>query len=78
MVIVMHTLERLVDVGDGHGAHIHDFDLDSGGRAEIYYKGKRWLGSWKAPENRGPLTFVVGGQVVTLPPGLVWIDVTAA
>jgi len=78
MVIVVHTAEWLVDVHDGKGYHIHDFDLDSGGRAEIYYKGKRFLGTWKGPDHHGPLTFIVGGQVVSLPPGLVWIDVTAA
>ena len=77
MVIVLHTAEWLVNVGDGHGAHIHDYDLDSGGVVEIYYKGMRYGGAWKGPDRRGPLTFTVGGQPVTLPPGLVWIDVTA-
>jgi hypothetical protein len=78
MVIVIHTAERLVNVGDGHGAHIHDFDLDSGGAVGIYYKGLGYSGSWSAPNGHGPLTFKLdNGQVVTLPPGLVWIDVTA-
>jgi hypothetical protein len=78
MVIVIHTAERLVNVGDGHGAHIHDFDLDSGGAVGIYYKGLGYSGSWSAPNGHGPLTFKLdSGQVVTLPPGLVWIDVTA-
>jgi hypothetical protein len=78
MVIVIHTAERLVNVGDGHGAHIHDFDLDSGGAVGIYYKGLGYSGSWSAPDGHGPLTFKLdSGQVVTLPPGLVWIDVTA-
>jgi hypothetical protein len=78
MVIVIHTAERLVNVGDGHGAHIHDFDLDSGGAVGIYYKGLGYSGSWSAPNAHGPLTFKLdSGQVVTLPPGLVWIDVTA-
>jgi len=26
MVVVLHTREQLMDVGDGHGAHIHDYD----------------------------------------------------
>ncbi len=77
MVIELHTAEWLVNVGDGHGAHIHDYDLDSAGVVEIYYKGMRYRGAWKGPDRRGPLTFTVGGQPVTLPPGLVWIDVTA-
>jgi hypothetical protein len=78
MVIVIHTAERLVNVGDGHGAHIHDFDFDSGGAVGIYYKGQGYSGSWSAPNGHGPLIFKLdNGQVVTLPPGLVWIDVTA-
>jgi hypothetical protein len=78
MVIVIHTAEQLVNVGDGHGAHIHDFDLDSGGAVGIYYKGLGFSGTWSAPNGHGPLTFKLdSGQVVTLPPGLVWIDVTA-
>jgi Protein of unknown function (DUF3048) N-terminal domain/Protein of unknown function (DUF3048) C-terminal domain/Bacterial Ig-like domain len=78
MVIVIHTAEQLVNVGDGHGAHIHDFDLDSGGAVGIYYKGLGYSGTWSAPNSHGPLTFKLdSGQVVTLPPGLVWIDVTA-
>jgi Protein of unknown function (DUF3048) N-terminal domain/Protein of unknown function (DUF3048) C-terminal domain len=78
MVIVLHTAETLVNIGDGHGAYIHDFDLDSGGAAGIYYKGLAYTGTWSAPNGHGPLTFKLdNGQVVPLPPGLVWIDVTA-
>lgn len=78
MLIVFHTAERLVNVGDGHGAHIHDFDMDSSGRVQIYYKGLGYNGGWSAPDGHGPLTFTLdSGQVVTLPPGLVWIDVVA-
>jgi len=78
MLVVLHTAERLVNVGDGHGAHIHDFDLDSGGRVQIYYKGVGYNGSWSAPDGHGPLTLTLdGGQAVSLPPGLVWIDVVA-
>jgi len=78
MLIVFHTAESLVNVGDGHGAHIHDFDMDSGGRVQIYYKGRGFGGSWSSSDGHGPLTFTLdGGQVVTLPPGLVWIDVVA-
>jgi hypothetical protein len=78
MLIVLHTAERLVNVGDGHGAYVHDFDLDSGGRVQVYYKGLGYGGTWGAPDGHGPLTFTLdGGQVLTLPPGLVWIDVTA-
>ena len=77
MLIAFHTAEQLVNVGDGHGAHIHDFNMDSGGPADIYYKGMLYEGSWSAPDHNGPLTFTFHGQAVTLPPGLVWIDVIA-
>jgi hypothetical protein len=77
MLIAFHTAEQLVNVGDGHGAHIHDFNMDSGGAADIYYKGMLFEGSWSAPDHNGPLTFTFSGQTVTLPPGLVWIDVIA-
>jgi hypothetical protein len=77
MVIQLHTVETLVNVGDGHGAHIHDFNLDSGGAAQIYYKGLGYQATWSAPDHNGPLTFTVDGKAVALPPGLVWIDVVA-
>ena len=77
MLIAFHTAEMLVNVGDGHGAHIHDFNMDSGGNADIYYKGVLYGGTWSAPDRNGPITFTFNGQAVTLPPGLVWIDVIA-
>ena len=76
MLIVLHTREQLLDVGDGHGAHIHDYDLDSGGTIGVYYKGQAYKGTWKSTNSHGPLTFAVNGQPLSLPPGLVWIDVT--
>jgi Protein of unknown function (DUF3048) N-terminal domain/Protein of unknown function (DUF3048) C-terminal domain/Bacterial Ig-like domain len=77
MLITLHTKETLLNVGDGHGAHIHDYDLDSSGRIDVFYKGMRYAGSWSSTDSHGPLTFTLdGGQVLTLPPGLVWIDVT--
>jgi hypothetical protein len=77
MLIILHTREQLLDVGDGHGAHIHDFDLDTSGNVDIFYKGLQYSGSWSSTDSHGPLTFTLGnGQPVSLPPGLVWIDVT--
>jgi hypothetical protein len=77
MLIILHTTETLLNVGDGHGAHIHDYDLDSGGRIQIFYKGMGYAGTWSSTDSHGPLTFTLdGGQVLTLPPGLVWVDVT--
>ena len=78
MVIVLHTREWLLDVGDGHGAHIHDFDLDTSGRMEVNYKGQQYSGTWSSNDSHGPLVFTLdNGQAVTLPPGLVWIDVVS-
>jgi hypothetical protein len=77
MLITLHTKEYLLDVGDGHGAHIHDYDLDTSGRIEVFYKGMGYTGNWASTDSHGPLTFTLdNGQVLTLPPGLVWIDVT--
>ena len=76
MLITLHTKEYLLNVGDGHGAHIHDYDLDTSGRIEVYYKGQQFGGTWSSTDSHGPLTFTLdNGQAVTLPPGLVWIDV---
>ena len=76
MLITLHTRETLLNVGDGHGSLIHDYDLDGGGRIEVNYKGMVYGGTWSSTDSHGPLTFTLdGGQVVTLPPGLVWIDV---
>ena len=77
MVIILHTREQLLDVGDGHGAHIHDFDLDTTGAINVFYKGKGYKGTWRSVDSHGPLVFTLDtGQAVSLPPGLVWIDVT--
>ena len=77
MLIILHTQVYLLDVGDGHGAHIHDYDLDSSGRVDIYYKGHKFAGTWSSAGAHKPLAFkLAGGQALSLPPGLVWIDVT--
>jgi hypothetical protein len=77
MLITLHTQVQLLDVGDGHGAHIHDYNLDSSGKIDVYYKGHRFAGTWSATGAHAPLTFkLTNGQVLSLPPGLVWIDVT--
>ena len=78
MLITLHTQVSLLDVGDGHGAHIHDYNLDSSGKIDVYYKGHRFAGTWTATAAHAPLTFkLTNGQVLSLPPGLVWIDVTS-
>ena len=78
MLIILHTQVQLLDVGDGHGAHIHDYNLDSSGRIDVYYKGHKFSGTWSAASARSPLTFkLYSGQALMLPPGLVWIDVVS-
>jgi hypothetical protein len=78
MLIVMHTQESVLPVGDGHGSYLHDFNLDTNGKADIYYKGQRYSGAWTSSDSHGPLTFALAdGSALSLPPGLVWIDVTA-
>jgi hypothetical protein len=78
MLIVLHAKNWLMDVGDGHGAHIHDFEIDTNGRAEFFYKGQQYGGTWASTDRRGPLSFTLdGGQALSLPPGLVWIDVVS-
>jgi hypothetical protein len=74
MLINLHTREQYMVV-DGHG--IHDYDLDTNGRIDVYYKGMHYTGNWASTDSHGPLNFTLdNGQAVTLPPGLVWIDVT--
>jgi hypothetical protein len=78
MLIILHTQVYLMDVGDGHGAHIHDYNLDTSGRIQVFYKGLGYSGFWTSTDSHGPLAFTLdSGQALTLPPGLVWIDVTA-
>jgi len=77
MLIVLHTREQLLNVGDGHGAHIHDFDLDTSGAINVYYKGLGYTGTWRSVDGHQPLVFTLSnGQTLPMPPGLVWIDVT--
>jgi len=77
MVIVMHTQESLLPIGDGHGSYLHDYNLDSSGRADIYYKGQLYAGTWASTDRNGPITFSINGQTISLPPGLVWVDLTS-
>ncbi|HEY8840082.1 MAG TPA: DUF3048 domain-containing protein [Candidatus Dormibacteraeota bacterium] len=78
MLILLHTQVQLLDVGDGHGSHIHDYNLDSSGKIDVFYKGHRYSGTWSSAGAHKPLTFkLAGGQALSLPPGLVWIDVVS-
>jgi hypothetical protein len=77
MVLVLHTREFLVaDIESGCCTHGRDFDLDSGGALDIYYRGQVVSGSWSAADRNSPLQFKnAAGQELNLPDGLVWVDV---
>lgn len=79
MVIVVHTKETPTPyVEDVAGAHGLDFDMQSGGRAEFYFGGVKVSGTWAGADAHNPLTFKSdAGQSITLPPGLVWMDVVS-
>ena len=78
MLILLHTQVQLLNIGDGHGSYIHDYNLDSTGKVDVYYKGRRFTGTWSALSASSPVTFTLtGGQALTLPPGLVWIDLVS-
>lgn len=73
MVIILHTTEQYMVI-DGHG--LHDYDLDTHGTISVLYKGQEFSGTWSSNDSHGPLVFTLdNGQAVTLPPGLVWIDI---
>jgi hypothetical protein len=80
MLVVFHTREWVTgDVEDVGGGHARDFDMNSGGAVEIYYLGQRHNGRWSAPDHTSPYVFTLtGGEAVTLPPGLVWVDVVGS
>ncbi len=77
MVLVMHAREFLVsDIESGCCTHGRDFDLDSGGPLDIYFRGQHATGSWAAGDRSSPFVFKnAAGAELTLPLGLVWVDV---
>ncbi|HEV2216036.1 MAG TPA: DUF3048 domain-containing protein [Candidatus Dormibacteraeota bacterium] len=77
MLIVMHTQVTQLNISDGHGSYIHDFNLETTGAADVYYKGQRYAAVWNGTDVHSPITFqTADGQPLSLPPGLVWVDVT--
>ncbi|HEX6548415.1 MAG TPA: DUF3048 domain-containing protein, partial [Candidatus Dormibacteraeota bacterium] len=77
MLIVMHTTVTTTGiVEDVNGAHGLDYDLSSGGKAELFYQGLQYAAHWNSPAKDQPLTFTTeSGQAIPLPQGLVWVDV---
>lgn len=72
MLVVLHTTVQYMVI-DHHG--LHDYDIDTSGAINVYYKGRSYKGTWKSTSRNWPLSFYVGGKAMPLPPGLVWIDV---
>lgn len=76
MVVVMHTAITTTNiVEDSNGARGLDFDLQSGGRAEFYYQGKKATGKWSSPDRNSGFVFTLdSGQQLNMPSGVVWVD----
>jgi len=79
LLVVMHARETITGiVEDVGGSHGRDFDMDSGGAAEFYFRGKMQSGHWSAPDRRSPFVFQLdNGQILTVPRTLVWVDVVS-
>ena len=79
MVIVMHAHEFLVpDIESGCCTHGRDFDLDSGGAADVWYRGAHYAATWSAADRASPFTFkLADGNPLLLPKGMVWVDVVS-
>jgi len=80
LLVVMHAHEFVTniveDVGGGHG---RDFDTESGGVAEFYFRGKMATGRWSVPDRSSPFVFKLdNGQPIVLPKNLVWVDVISS
>jgi hypothetical protein len=77
LLVVMHARETITGiVEDVGGAHGRDFDMESGGAAEFYFRGNMQSGHWSAPDRRSPFTFQLDdGRILTMPRNLVWVDV---
>lgn len=80
MVVVLHTRATATNyVEDVNGARGLDFDLENGGRAEFYTGGKMATGKWAGADRNAPLSFTSeDGKPLTLPRGLVWVDVVTS
>jgi hypothetical protein len=76
MVLVLHTSEFLVpDIESGCCTHGRDFNLDTGGGLDVYYRGQHAAGTWSAADANSPLVFKnAAGNPIVLPHGLVWVD----
>lgn len=74
-VVVMHVRQWISDMTeDVTGGKARDFDLNSGGTAEMYSKGTMIHGRWSSPADDQPLALSdAAGKPVGMPPGMVWV-----
>ncbi|MFN2465659.1 MAG: DUF3048 domain-containing protein [Candidatus Dormibacteria bacterium] len=74
-VVVMHVRQWTTsEIHDVNGVFGRDFDMNSGGGADIFAGGTVIHGRWSSPGENSPLVFSdPGGKPVGLPPGLSWI-----
>lgn len=77
LLVVLHTQVTVTSIiEDANGAHGLDYNLDASGRAEFYHQGRMATGTWSSADRSSPLTFTLdGGTPLSLPGGLVWVDV---
>jgi Protein of unknown function (DUF3048) N-terminal domain/Protein of unknown function (DUF3048) C-terminal domain len=77
MLIVLRTQVTTTGIiEDVNGAHGLDYNIDGSGSADVYYQGQKYSAKWSSPDRSSPLVFTNdSGQPITLPSGLVWIDV---
>jgi hypothetical protein len=75
-VAVLHVRQWITNLTeDVTGGKARDFDLASGGAAELYAHGTVIRGRWDSPADREPLRLLgPDGQPVGMPPGLLWVS----
>lgn len=79
LLIVLHTTATPTPyIADPNGARGLDFDLTSGGAADLYFDGVEAAGHWSSPGPHSPLRFTLDDGAVVTPPPLTWVDVVSS
>jgi hypothetical protein len=75
-VVVLHVRQWITNMTeDVTGGKARDFDLTSGGAAELYAHGTVARGRWDSPADNAALRLLgPDGQPVGMPPGLLWVS----
>ncbi|MHB8507923.1 MAG: DUF3048 domain-containing protein [Candidatus Dormibacteria bacterium] len=74
-VAVLHVPQVVThELADINGVFAMDFNLTSGGAAEVYARGTVVAGSWASePGRTGPMSLDIKGDSLPVPPGLLWV-----